>query len=115
MTDDRDTELADTLAEVGRRIGQAVTDALQRLRPAYDALADVANRPDVRAVTERAAKVLRRRPCLCLCLRAHPDDGTICELLDAVITGRSASDLLGEVDIPLCAPCAAARAAHQFS
>ncbi len=115
MPDDKDTELADTLAEVGRRLGQAVTDALERLRPAYDALADVANRPEVRAFTERAAKAMRRRPCLCLCLRAHPDDRSICEVLDAVITGRSASDLLGEVDIPLCAPCAAARAAHHFS
>ena len=51
MGDDRDTELAETLAEVGRRIGQAVTDAVERLRSAYDALADVANRPEVRAVS----------------------------------------------------------------
>lgn len=30
--DNKDTELADTLAEVGRRVGQAVTDALERIR-----------------------------------------------------------------------------------
>jgi hypothetical protein len=113
--DDRDTELADTLAEVGRRVGQAMTDALERIRPAFDALAEVANRPEVRAVLERAEKVIRRRPCLCFCSRAHPADRGACEVFDAVITGRYSSGLLGDVDVPLCAPCAAARAAHEFA
>ena len=115
MSDDRDTELADTLAEVGRKVGQAITDALERMRPALDALADVANRPEVRAVFERAEKAMRRRPCLCFCPRAHPADRGICENFDAVITGQYSSDLLGDVDVPLCAPCAAARAAHEFA
>ena len=115
MGDDKDTELADTLAEVGRRVGQAVTDALERMRPAFDALADVANRPEVRAVIERAETVMRHRPCLCFCSRAHPADRGVCEVFDAVITGRYSSDLLGDVDVPLCAPCAAARAAHEFA
>jgi hypothetical protein len=113
--DDRDTELADTLAEVGRRVGQAVTDALERMRPAFDALAEVANRPEVRAVIEHAEKALRRRPCLCFCSRAHPDDRGVCEMFDAVITGQHSSDLLGDISVPLCAPCAAARAASEFA
>jgi hypothetical protein len=113
--DDRDTELADTLAEVGRRVGQAMTDALERLQPAFDALAEVASRPEVRAVIERAEKAMRRRPCLCFCWRAHPADRGVCEMLDAVITGQYSSDLLGDVDVPLCAPCAAARAAREFA
>lgn len=115
MGDDRDTELADTLAEVGRRVGQAVTDALESMRPAFDALAEAANRPEVRAVIERAEQALRRRPCLCFCSRAHPADRGVCERFDAVITGQFSSDLLGDVDVPLCAPCAAARAAHEFA
>jgi hypothetical protein len=114
MGEDRDTELADTLAEVGRRIGQALTDALERMRSACDAVADVANRPEVQAVSEWTARALRRRPCLCLCARVHPDDRDICEMLDAVITGPSSSDWAHKVDIPLCAPCAAARAVHHF-
>lgn len=114
MSDDNGTELADTLAEAGRRLGQALTDALARLRSARDAVAEVANRPEVRAVTESAAKVLRHRPCLCMCARAHPDDFGICEMLDAVITGRSTSEFLGAIDVPLCAPCAAARAVRRF-
>jgi hypothetical protein len=113
--DDKDTELADTLAEVGRRVGQAMTDAIERVRPAFDALAEVANRPEVRAVIERAEKVMRRRPCLCFCARTHPADRGVCEVFDAVITSHYSSDLLGEVDVPLCAPCAAARAAHKFA
>jgi hypothetical protein len=115
MGDDRDTEFADALAEVGRRVGQAMTDALERIRPTFDALAEVANRPEVRAVIERAEKAMRRRPCLCFCSRAHPADRGICEMFDAVITGQYSSDLLGDVDVPLCAPCAAAQAAHQFA
>lgn len=115
MGDDRDTELADTLAEVGRRVGQAMTDALQRVRPAFDALAEVADRPEVRAVVERAEKTMRRRPCLCFCSRAHPADRGVCEVFDAVITGQCMSGLLGDVDVLLCAPCAAARAAQEFA
>ena len=115
MGDDRDSELAENLAEVGRRIGQAMTDALERMRPVRDALAEVANRPEVRTVIERAEKVMRRRPCLCFCSRAHPADRGVCEVFDAVITAQYSSDLLGDVDVPLCAPCAAARAAHDFT
>jgi hypothetical protein len=113
--DDRDTEFADTLGEVGRKVGQAVTDAFERMRPAVDALAQVANRPEVRAVIERAEKALRCRPCLCFCSRAHPADHGICEAFDAVIAGQYRSDLLGDVDVPLCAPCAAAWAARKFT
>ena len=115
MSDDRDTELADTLAEVGRRVGQAMTDALERIRPAIDALAEVANRPEVRAVIDRAEQAMRRRPCLCFCSRTHPADRGVCEMFDAVITGQYRSDWLGDVDVPLCAPCAAARAAQEFA
>ena len=113
--DDRNTELADTLAEVGRKVGQAMTDALERMRPTFDALAEVASRPEVRAVIERAEKAMRRRPCLCFCPRAHPADRGVCEVFDAVITGQYRSGWLGDVDVLLCAPCAAARAAHEFA
>lgn len=117
MSDGKDTELADALAEVGRKVGQTITNALERIRPAFDAVAEAANRPDVRAARERAERAMRRRPCLCFCLRAHPDDRSICEAMDAVVTGRNKSELLRDfdIDVPLCAPCAAARAARQFA
>jgi hypothetical protein len=115
VSDDRDTELADTLAEVGRKVGRAIADALEHIRPIFDALAEVANRPEVRAVIERAEHAMRRKPCLCFCPSAHPADRGICEAFDAVIMGQHSSDLLGDIDVPLCAPCAAARAAHEFA
>ena len=116
MSDARkDSELADTLAEVGRRVGQAITDAVERVRPAADALAGVLNRPEVRGFVERAEQALQLRPCLCLCQRAHPDDRGICEKFNAVVSGPHSSDLLGDIDVPLCAPCAAARAAREFT
>lgn len=115
MSDGRDTDLADTLAEVGRKVGQAITDALERMRPASDAVAEVFRRPEVQAFFQRADKALRRRPCLCFCLHAHPDDRRICETFDAVVTGQHSSDFLGDIQVPLCAPCAAARAAREFS
>lgn len=107
-------DLAETLAEFGRTLGQAITDALEQLRRGVDAVAELADRPEIRALIERTDRVVRRRPCLCLCARAHPNDHGICEILDAVITGRSRSDLLGDLDVPLCAPCAAARAVNEF-
>jgi hypothetical protein len=115
MADQKRSELADTLAEAGRKLGQAISDALDRMRPAIEALEGMANRPEVRAMRERAEKLAQHRPCLCFCARAHPEDRGICEMFDAVITGQHRSEFLGEVDIPLCAPCAAARAARHFA
>jgi hypothetical protein len=115
VSEDKDTDLADTLAEVGRRLGQAITDVMMRVRPTIDALAEVASRPEVRAVFDRAEKLAARRPCLCFCSRAHPADNGICEPFDAVVTGQLSSDWLGDLDVPLCAPCAAARAARKFA
>jgi hypothetical protein len=110
VTDRQDSELAEHFAEVGRRVGQAISDAIDYVRPAFAAVADLAGRPEVQEVI----KTLQRRPCLCLCQRAHPEDRGICEMFDAVISGQHSSELLGDVTIPLCAPCAAARAARQF-
>jgi hypothetical protein len=111
---DRQTAFADTLAEVGRRVGQAMDDARERLQPTLDAITEAASRPEVRAVIDRAEKIMKLRPCLCWCPRAHPADRGICEMLDAVITGQHSSAVLGEMDVPICAPCAAARAAREF-
>jgi hypothetical protein len=116
VSDDRNAELAETLAEFGRRVGQAITDAVDSVRPAFGALTDAAARPEVRAFIERAEQAMRRRACLCWCQRAHPADRGVCEALDAVIVGQHSSGLLGEAAlVPLCAPCAAARAARDFA
>ena len=68
-------------------------------------------------MVERAERAARRRPCLCFCGRAHPEDRDVCEVLDAVITRPhgNASAWLGDWAVPVCAPCAAARAAREFA
>lgn len=109
-----DSDLAEALAEAARRFGQAMTDAMERLRPALGALGDLASRPEVRAVVEGAEKTMRCRPCLCHCTRVHPDDRGVCAVLEAVITRPHDSGWLGDWAVPVCAPCAAARAAREF-
>jgi hypothetical protein len=47
----------------------------------------------------------RPRNCHCLCQAVHPDQQGICEM-DSPVTTRRFLD----VDVPLCAPCAAAAA-----
>ena len=47
-------------------------------------------------------------PCHCLCQVAHPGRAGICQAEAAVTTRRFVTVLLGPVDVPLCAPCAAA-------
>jgi hypothetical protein len=116
VDDDRNTELADTLAEFGRKVGQVVTDAVESVRPALSALAEAVDRPEIRSLLNRAEQAMRRRACLCWCQRAHPADSGVCDALDAVIVGQHSSGLLGDVAVvPLCAPCAAARAARDFA
>jgi hypothetical protein len=110
-----DADLAEALAEVGRKVGQALTDALERLRPALDAMTDAARGREVQALMERLDRALRRRPCLCMCWRAHPDDQAICERSNAVITRKYNLDFVGDIAVPLCAPCAAAQAARDLS
>ncbi len=69
----------------------------------------LASDPAVRSVLEGwpITPVSARRDCQCACARSHPDDMGICDK-HAVITRRVATDL-GDMDVPLCAPCAVAQ------
>lgn len=66
--------------------------------------------PAIRAVLEswRTTLVWGHRDCECVCARSHPDDMGICDQR-AVITRRLPTDLGGDADVPLCAPCAVAQ------
>jgi hypothetical protein len=66
--------------------------------------------PAVRAAWEswRITLVWTRQDCDCSCVTAHPDDVGVCDN-HAVITRRFVTGLDGEVDVPLCAPCAVAQ------
>jgi hypothetical protein len=91
---------AAALAQWVERTAAAVTDAFNKL----------ASDPAVRAVLEgwHLAPVRDRRECGCSCVGSHPDDIGVCDK-DAVITRRLTTDLDGDVDVPLCAPCAVAQ------
>jgi hypothetical protein len=66
--------------------------------------------PAIRAVIDgwRTAPVWTRRDCRCPCDSSHPDDQGVCDGR-AVITRRLTTDRNGDVDVPLCAPCAVAQ------
>ncbi len=84
---------AAALAEWAQRVTAVTTEALGKLDPA------------VRAAIEAAHAVLAGgwRDCQCPCGQAHPDDHGVCDGR-AVMTRQ-----LGEVGVPLCAPCAVAQ------
>jgi hypothetical protein len=81
-----------------------------------EAFHKLASDPAVRAVLEswRAAMVWTRRECRCACARSHPDDLGVCDN-HAVITRRLSTNLDGEVDVPLCAPCAVAQGVAELA
>jgi hypothetical protein len=88
------------VAEWAERTAAATSEAYHKL----------ATDPAIRAVLQewRITFVWARRDCECSCARSHPDDVGICDKA-AVITRRISTDLHGEVEVPLCAPCAVAQ------
>jgi hypothetical protein len=80
-----------------------------------DALHKLASDPAVRAALEswRIALVWTQQDCGCVCARSHPDDMGVCDNR-AVIKRRVAAGLNGEMDVPLCAPCAVAQGFAEF-
>lgn len=105
------------VSEALAAFARAFAAELDRVRPALERMAEIANRPEVRAALEqaRARRSLRDwRPCHCLCGRMHPADKGVCDM-DAVTTRRFVSGLTGPVDVPLCAPCAVAQGLTELS
>lgn len=91
---------AAVVAEWAERTATATTEAFHKLT----------TDPAIRAVLEgwRIGPVWARRDCGCACAKSHPEDIGVCDG-HAVITRRLTTDLNGEVDVPLCAPCAVAQ------
>lgn len=96
---------AAVVAEWADRTAAVTSEAFQKL----------ASDPAIRAVLEdwRFTVVWARRDCECSCATSHPDDVGICDK-DAVITRRVTTDLGGDIDVPLCAPCAVAQGVAEF-
>jgi hypothetical protein len=90
--------------------------AEQTAAAAREAFHKLASDPAVRAAVEswRIALVWARQECDCSCARSHPQDTGVCDNY-AVITRRLATGLGGDVDVPLCAPCAVAQGIAELS
>jgi hypothetical protein len=118
MSDDKPPRqsVGEAVTALADAVSRATAEWLGSVRSALTALAEYAARPEVHAVI-RYGLVMDQagRPCRCLCEQTHPDDQGICERLDAITSRWYRSDLLGGVEVPLCAPCAAAQAAREFT
>jgi len=95
------------IAASARLLGQALTEWMEAMRPAFDAFASAISRPDVQAAIEAARAGAPRQPCWCLCGAAHPDEQGFCDGMAAVFQ-RVESPRLGPVHVACCGPCAAA-------
>jgi hypothetical protein len=84
---------AAVLGEWAQRVAAATAEAVGKL--------DLTGRAAIEA--GRAALAGGWRDCYCPCGQAHPDDMGVCDGT-AVMTRQ-----LGEVGVPLCAPCAVAQ------
>jgi hypothetical protein len=91
---------AAVVAEWAERTATVTSEAFRKL----------ASDPAIRAVMDdwRTTVVWTHRDCECSCATSHPDDVGICDK-NAVITRRVTTALGGDVDVPLCAPCAVAQ------
>jgi hypothetical protein len=88
----------DAVSEWAQRVGDATTEALEKLDPAVRAAIEAG-----RAAIEAGRDALIGHDCRCVCGQAHPNDRGVCDHR-AVMTRR-----LGHVNVPLCAPCAVAQ------
>ena len=87
------------LSEWAQRVTAATNEALEKLDPAARAAFEAA----------RTAFAGHWHDCHCRCATAHPDDMGVCDGR-AVMTRR-----LGDVDVPLCAPCAVAQGVAEMA
>jgi hypothetical protein len=110
MGDDRDDPLRQ-LAAAWEAVAAVAGEWAQRLAAdTTGAFGRLAHDPAIRTAIGawRSALGWGRRPCDCPCAQAHPDDIGVCDH-SAVTTRRLATEAFGEVDVPVCAPCAVAQ------
>lgn len=122
-TDDNEPTVEDAFAAckaAAESIGQALAPLVRAISEAVNRMHAVPGIRELMEEYERDPEAFRapveagrlQRPltgCHCLCAKAHPGDA-VCNGA-AVITRRITTALLGAVDVPVCAPCAASAAA----
>jgi hypothetical protein len=98
----------DPMEKIAAALTRAMTEIADGFRPVMETLAKMARDPRARAAFA-ADREPGRPGCHCLCGAVHRDDPGICDG-EAAATVR----ILG-MDVPMCAPCQAARAASKLS
>ena len=98
----------DPLQRMAAALTRALAEVADSFRAAAEALGKIAQDPRVRAGVA-ADRSPGRAACHCLCGAAHRDAPAICDGY-AVGTVR-----ISALDVPMCAPCQAARAAAKLS
>jgi hypothetical protein len=96
------------IAAAFANLGRAMTELAGSFRPVAENLARLARDPRVQAAIA-ADREPSRPGCHCLCRAVHRDDPGICEGV-SLATVR-----ISGMDVPMCAPCQAARAASKLS
>jgi hypothetical protein len=95
------------LEQIRAALDRAVSGFTEGFGQLLDALARLAEDPRVRGAL--AAERPVGRPCHCLCRTVHAADPGICD-------GAAASMVtVGGLEVPMCAPCQAARAAERLA
>lgn len=110
VSSDEDNPVRQFAAAWEAATGVAAEWAEQTAAVAREAFRKLATDPAIRAVVEtwRVALLWAQQDCGCFCAGSHPDDMGVCDN-HAVITRRVTTALDGDVDVPLCAPCAVAQ------
>jgi len=98
----------DPIERVVTALSRAVNEVGESFRAAAEALGKLAQDPRVRAGVA-ADRATGQDACHCLCGAVHRDAPGICDGY-AVGTVR-----ISALDVPMCAPCQAARAASKLS
>jgi hypothetical protein len=100
-----DPEPAEKIVAAFASLAQAMTEAF---RPVVKTLTKIAQDPRIQAAIA-ADREPGRPGCHCLCAMVHRNDPGVCE-------GESAATVrISGMDVPMCAPCQAARAASKLS
>jgi hypothetical protein len=100
-----DTELTRKIVAAFTTMGRAVAEVAEAFRPAVETVSRFARDPRVQG----ACAAERHPKCRCLCALEHRDDQGICE-------GESVGTVqISGMDVAMCAPCQAARAASKLS
>jgi len=104
----RDPGAAERIKEAFGALARAITEIAESFQPVLETVARIAQDPRVQAAIA-ADRDPARPGCQCLCAAVHGEEMGICD-------GESAGTVpISGMDVLMCAPCQAARAASKLA